>query len=79
MATSVGFWVVFNCSCCPCNKWCFFFAEMDQENQTEPTNSDNSTAGITLILKTALIVLQMFGYEYRFLLILLSLYVFIII
>ena len=52
---------------------------MDQENQTEPTNSNNSTAGITLVLQTALIVSQMFGYEYRFLLILLSLYIFIII
>ena len=37
---------------------CFFFLEMDQESQTEPTNSDNSAAGITLILQTALIVSQ---------------------
>ena len=47
---------------------CVIFVEMDQENQTEPVNSDNSTAGITLILQTAFIVSQISSYECRFLL-----------
>ena len=54
----------------------FFFVEMDQQHQNEPTNSDNSAAGITLILKTALIVSQISSYNYRYLLTLIVEYLF---